>query len=148
MGYVLTHIPTVPSLGPCVFRSFSYPFTALLYIIKRLPPPPPQPLWAGCPLCSMGGIGRTVGWEGARSQGISPFRSLPSHQFHLHSGSSQASSHQVTFALGSRHTAPDLREGFSADMNPWVLCGRHPGGCALSAQTHISFTIFHSKLIF
>ena len=56
----------------------------------------------------MGGTGRTVGWEGARGQGISPFLSLPSHQSHLHSGSSQAlsaaSSHQVTFALGSGHT--------------------------------------------
>ena len=126
MGYVLTHTPTVPSLGPCAFRYFSYPFTALLYIIKRLPSPPPQPLWASCPLCSMGGIGRTVGWEGARSQGISPFLSLPSHQVHLHSGSSQASSHQVTFALGSRHTAPDRGEGFSADMNPWAALRETP----------------------
>ena len=148
MGYVLTHIPTVPSLGPCVFRYFSYPFTALLYIIKRLPSPPPQPLWASCPLCSMGGTGRTVGREGARSQGISPFLSLPSTS----SIFTVAPHRPVPIRWPSLWGPGTLLLTAGRDfLLTWIhglLCRRHPGGCALSAQTYISFTIFHSKLIF
>ena len=66
------------------------------------------------------------GAGGSEKSGYFSFSFSAFHQFHLHSGSSQASSHQVTFALGSRHTAPDRGEGFSADMNPWAALQETP----------------------
>lgn len=152
-GYVLTHIPTVPIPGPCVCRSFSYPFTALLFIIKRLPPPPPEPLWAGCPLSSANGrYWQDSGVGGSERSGyfslsFSAFPPVPSPQ-RLLTGPLCCQLPSGDLCPGLWAHPPDPGEGFSADRNPGLLCGRHPAGCALSAQTCISFTIFHSKLIF
>lgn len=100
-------------------------FNALLFfIIKKLPPLTTLTPAAHC-VQPMGVLAEQ--WRGGREQEVRvflPLLSLPSHQFHLHSGLTGPLCCQLPSgdsALGSGHAGPDL--GRTADMNPGL-----PGG--------------------